>query len=346
MYCNNCKSKVLDDAKFCTECGSRIELENTIEEHALPAKNLSNLSSHIALQGSIDKKPYMLRLTGWFFLTNLAVVLSLGLISGGVLIPLTPFILLLGAIFPFVALLASKWMAKRSHNMIMLTADNIENDYERELYQLVKTISERANMQKMPEIGIYEADDMNAFATGRGRNHSMIAFSTSLLEKMDHESLAAVIAHEIAHIVNGDMIILTILQAVVNAVVLLVTIPIQAFRVVAFFSDEVSWLTYLVIGFVKFIVQAIALFIANLVIKAFSRSREYRADKLAAELVGANKMITALHKLSKETVSYEPEIKAYAALKINSPIALLDIFSTHPSLEKRIKRLQVLSDNL
>lgn len=344
MNCKKCNNEILDNAKYCNQCGSELAIDSLELEDAKPANDLMQLSSRIAMRDSLDQSPYMLRLTGWFFLTNFAVILSLGLVSGGALLPLAPLVLFLGAIFPFISLLASKWLAKRAHNIVMIHEGNFENEYERQLYGLVKTISERANISKMPEVGIYQSDDMNAFATGWGKNSSMIALSTGLLEKMDHDSLSAVIAHEVAHIANGDMIILTIIQAVVNAIVLLVTIPIQAFRIAAFFSEDVGWLAYALIGLIKIVVQAIALFIANLVVKAFSRSREYRADKLAAELVGANKMIGALQTLSREEISYEPEVKAYAALKINSPMAIFDIFSTHPAIEKRIERLQTMAD--
>ncbi len=344
MYCNNCGNEIVDHAKCCNACGSAIKIDDN-RQVAL-SEQLMAVSSRIASQGKIDKEHYMLRLTGWFFLTNLAVIASLGIISRGALVQYSALFIVVGSIFPFIMLFASKWLAKRSHNISIIREGNFSSEYEKELYGLVKVISERANIEKMPEVGLYESEDMNAFATGFSKNNSMIALSTGLLEKMSHQNLAAVIAHEISHIANGDMIILTIIQSVVNAIVLMVTLPIQALRIVAFFSDNVSWIMYFLLGIVKIVIQVIALFIANLVIKAFSRSREYRADKLAAKLVGVDKMIGALQTLSRETVSYEPEVKAYAALKINSSSGIFDIFSTHPSIEKRINRLQSLEGDV
>lgn len=210
------------------------------------------------------------------------------------------------------------------------------------LYEIVDLLRKRANINKMPEVGVYISDDINAFATGRSKNNALIAFSSSLLQKMDDDEISAVAAHEIAHIANGDMITLSVVQSVANAIVLLISIPLSIIKILALFSDKVDWVAYLTITFIRFIVVSVMLFLANLVVKAFSRKREFEADKLAASLLDSKMMIKALNSLKNDidTISFTPKTKNYSALKINAPLSGFgDIFSTHPSLDRRINAL-------
>lgn len=276
----------------------------------------------------------------WFIAANAAVVLSVSIISGGTSVEFIPYLIVWASLFPFISLLFSKLLAKISHKISIIDPNDFKNTQQESLFKLVASLCDKTDIKKMPEIGIYKSDDMNAFATGLGKNNSLIAFSSSLLEKLDDEATAAVAAHEIAHIANGDMITMTLLQSVINAIVLLITLPLSVFRLAAFFSDKISVFGYWLISLVKIIVTSILLFLGNLVVKAFSRHREFKADELAGQLTDNTYMINALKFLSTDTISFPNEQKAYAAFKINSTPALYDIFSTHPSIDRRIKALE------
>lgn len=162
---------------------------------------------------------------------------------------------------------------------------------------------------------------------------------------MDEEAIAAVAAHEVAHIANGDMITMALVQSVVNVFVYLITIPLTIIEWIAFFSDNVSAAASWVISILRFLTSTFLFFLGSLVVKAFSRRREFKADKLAAQLLRKESMIHALEQLRHEEPVVLKSQKAYAALKINAPSRWLDLFSDHPSLERRIKALQKLKTN-
>ena len=300
--------------------------------------NYVNARRPLGLQGNLG------RTIGWFALANAAVLLSLTLISGGELLEFAPLVLVMGCAMPFIMLLSSKWLAQRAHNMIQIKEGEFSDNSEEHIYCLVHSLAARANLPTMPEVWVYASEDMNAFATGPGRGNSMVAFSSGLLDTMDQRGIAAVAAHEIAHIANGDMLTLSLVQSVVNAVTLLITIPLWCIKAVAFFSDEVSVLMYWVINACSWIITAILLFLGNLVVMAFSRKREYAADELASRLIDADSMIHALEVLGSEVPLFPKEQKSYAAFKINNAIGWASFLSTHPSIEDRIARLMNLRD--
>lgn len=276
----------------------------------------------------------------WFTLANVAVVLSLILLSGGALLSLAPFVLLLGMITPFIGLLFSRWLAKRAHQIDTITPGAFRHEGEAALYDIVAALSARAGLQRIPEVGIYASADMNAFATGPSRNGALVAFSTALLEGMDEPAIAAVAAHEIAHIANGDMLLISIVQGAVNALALIITIPLTMVEWIAAFSVEVGLLMFWLIQLVRFLVTGMLLFLGSLVVMAFSRHREYRADELAARLLDKGAMVHALELLGRETVTFPRQQVAYAALKIHAGAGCLAIFSTHPPIQHRIARLE------
>ncbi|MBU9721600.1 MULTISPECIES: protease HtpX [Bacillaceae] len=276
----------------------------------------------------------------WFLVANVAIVLSLSIISAGALVAVAPFILLLGFTFPFIGLLFSKARAKKVHNMYIIDPNNYQNEEERSLYELVASLCEKAGMTKMPEVGIYASGDVNAFATGASKSNSLVAFSTALLDQMDEQAIAAVAAHEVAHISNGDMVTLSLVQSVVNTIVLLITLPLSIIKWLSFFSEQVSALMFIIIAIVKMLVSAVLVFLGSLVVKAFSRRREFAADKLASELIDSNSMIHALESLKGGNPRISKEQKPYAAFMISTPEKMLDVFSTHPSLDRRIARLK------
>jgi formylglycine-generating enzyme required for sulfatase activity/large-conductance mechanosensitive channel len=192
-------------------------------------------------------------------------------------------------------------------------------------------------------VGIYESEDMNAFATGMNKSNSLVSFSTGLLEGMNGDEIAAVAAHEISHIANGDMITMTIVQSAVNALVLLFSFPLNMVKFYVHFTskgDTLDEWMCLLITIIKFIIVSCLLFLGNLVVKAFSRHREFIADRYAAKLTSAMSMSSALRVIGGQTaIAIPAEQKAYAAFKISSPATMLDLFSTHPSVERRIEAL-------
>jgi len=277
---------------------------------------------------------------GMFALTNLAICLSVTVVTLGN-VRLALFVLVLGICGPVISLLLSKYLAKQAFHFNMIDPDNFKNANERQLYFLVKTLSDRAGLPVVPELGIYQSPDMNAFATGRSRNDSMVAFSSALLEKMDEESLAAVTAHEIAHIANGDMLTMTLMQAVVNTVVILIDIGLDMLM----HDRRDGVMAMLIKTLIRWVIVGVLMFLGNLLLLWFSRHREFKADKLAAELVKADAMVKALDTLRSDEKLEIPEHiagsqEAYAAFKISSAPAVLDLFSTHPALERRIERLK------
>lgn len=292
-----------------------------------------NYKGHIGIQSSLGKT------LAWFVLANAAVVISLAIISGGALLEFLPFLLVLGSFFPLIALLFSKSIAKRAQKIEMINPDNFKSESEKGLYQLVETLSKRAGPENVSEVDVYKSNDLNAFVTGMNKKRSPVAFSSGLLANLDEQGVAAVATHELGHITNGDMLTLTLIQSVVNALVLLITIPLNVFKLLALFSDDVGAIEYMIISFVKFVVSSICLFLGNLVVKAFSRRREFQADRLAATLIDKDSMIHALESLKDTAIKAPKEQAAFAAFKINSSPAWLDIFSTHPSIERRIARL-------
>lgn len=279
---------------------------------------------------------------GLFLLTNLAVMLVFGIVLSilgidahsvtGLLI----FALIFGFAGSFISLLLSKTMAlKAVGGQIITQPRNAEE------YWLLDTVSGLSNQLqiKMPEVAIYRAADMNAFATGARRDHSLIAVSTALLERMNKDEAEAVLAHEISHVANGDMVTMTLLQGVLNTFVIFISRMLASVvsQAMSERSRDMSQMAYFVIVMVFEFVFGI---LASIIAMWFSRYREFHADAGAAKLVGKDKMIAALQRLK---VSYEPqEESTIMAFCINGAkkVKFSELFMSHPSLDKRIEALR------
>jgi heat shock protein HtpX len=233
----------------------------------------------------------------------------------------------------------SKWIAKRSTGARVI--EQPQNDGERWLMETVRRHAQNAGIG-MPEVAIYDAPEMNAFATGMTKNSSLVAVSTGLLQQMDRDQIAAVLGHEIGHVANGDMVTLTLIQGVLN------TLVIVAARIVGRLVD--GWLSGgrdnrggTGIGyFVSVLVlQLVFGLFASMIVMAFSRWREFRADAAGAKLAGRGSMISALQRLQlNHGESTLP--KSMAAFGISGPLAqgLQRLFMSHPPLDERIAALQ------
>lgn len=336
INCKECGEQVSTEADNCNKCGRGLRWSDG------DFSGLSSISTILEKDEPLKIDSGLNKTLKWFILVNAAVIISVSIISGFSATSLIPLLLVLGSIVPFGALFFSKWLAKKSHNIKILDHDS-NTESEKYLLGLVDCLRKKAGIEVMPEVGVYESDDMNAFATGKSKNDSLLAFSDKLLQKMDKDELAAVVAHEIAHIANGDMITLSIVQSVTNAVVLLFSIPLMMLKIFAIFDEKSDWIMVLFISFIKIVVVSILLFLGNLVVKAFSRKREFEADKLASELINPDSMIKALKKLKGEefSVSHSKETESFAALKISSPASRLgELFSTHPSIESRVEAIK------
>lgn len=303
--------------------------------------NFMHIVSEAKRKGTFHVEGKKAKIFGWFAAANTAVILSFVIFTKGAGAELVPFMLGFGCIFPFISLALSKTLAIKAHGVHRIIPNNFGNSEQENLYNMVDSIRLRAGLQEPLEVGVYESDDVNAFAVGMTRKSSLVAFSTGLLEKMDNNEIAAVAAHEIAHIANGDMLTLTLVQAVVNGIVLLISLPFKLLKIASFFDNNSSWVDFFIYTVINAAVTGFLLMLGNLVVKAFSRKREFEADKLAASLLEKNYMISALRTLERIPFPELPkEQMAYASFRINSPKAMLDIFSTHPSLERRIAALE------
>ncbi len=198
-------------------------------------KNFINLTSYIQEKGLLGIKPKAIKTFSWFLLVNAAVAISIIIISGGELLRVIPYFLICGSVFPLINLMFSTTFAKKVHRMTVIREGNFLNSSEEGLYSLVQTLSKRAGLERTPQVAIYESEDYNAFATGMNKKRSLIAFSTSLLSNVNERSIAAVAAHEISHIANGDMLTMTLTQSVINAIVLMVTIPFSLLKSASLF---------------------------------------------------------------------------------------------------------------
>ena len=236
----------------------------------------------------------------------------------------------------FISLLLSKWMAKRSTGTLLI--DQPRNREERWLLETVESISREAGI-KMPEVGIFPSDSANAFATGWNRNDALVAVSAGLLRRFQPHEVRAVLAHEIGHVANGDMVTLSLLQGVVNTFVMFFA------RIIGHTVDRVVFKTERGYGlgyYAVTIVAEIALgFLASAIVMAFSRYREYRADAAGARLTTRGDMIAALQRLKAEqgaSGDLPGELTAFGIRSGQS--GLMNLFRSHPPLDDRIKALQ------
>jgi heat shock protein HtpX len=281
-----------------------------------------------------------------FLITNLAVVLTISL-----LLSLLTAIGLLPANLPLLPLLVASfvWGVMGSWMSLQMSAESAKrmmgvqvvntnaNPAARWLVDTVASLAARANLP-MPEVGVYGSPEWNAFATGPSPKRALVAVSTGILEGMPPEELEAVLAHEMSHVGNGDMVTMTLLQGVINAFVMFLA-RVAAFLLPRSPADDgrqpppltmLVWPLEMMLGLG-----------GSLITAWFSRTREYRADAGAASLVNPEAMVNALRRLATASGRVDPrDSMAMATLKISSPPDLSGLLATHPPLEKRIEALQ------
>ena len=241
-----------------------------------------------------------------------------------------------------ISLWMSRYMAKWMMGVEVIDADT-DQTTQKELFSLVSRLSSKAGLEKMPEVGIYEANEVNAFATGPTRKRALVAVSSGLLRRMDWNEIEGVLGHELSHVANGDMVTMTLLQGVVNAFVMFLA------RMFAFVlsgmmrqKENESQPSYLFTVFI-YLFEVVFMILGSLVVAAFSRHREYEADAGGAKLAGREKMIKALEEL--EIVSSihdknEQTVASFRALMIAAPSTFMRLFASHPPIQDRIARLK------
>jgi heat shock protein HtpX len=282
-----------------------------------------------------------------FMATNIAIMVTLMIVlsilgvtgyitaDGLDYTALAVFSLIWGFGGAFISLAMSRWMAKMAMGVQLVDgrSGHAELDW---LYQTVEHLTRKAGLP-MPEVGIYESPEVNAFATGPSKKSSLVAVSSGLLRSMRREEVEGVLAHEVAHIQNGDMVTMTLIQGVVNA------FSIFFSRVIAniirqLVDERISTLVFFVATIVFDIIFSI---LGMMVVAWFSRAREFRADAGAATLSSRNNMIAALQRLQANQALVDNSQPQLATMKINgSRSGFMALMSTHPPLEARIAALQ------
>ena len=289
----------------------------------------------------------MLRI-GLFLLTNLAVLLVAGVVlsilgvgnyrtaDGLNLSNLLVFCAVFGFVGSFISLLISKWMAKKTMGVQLI--EHARNADEQWLIDTVTELSRKAGI-KTPEIGIFPAQESNAFATGWNRNAALVAVSLGLLQRFERDEVEAVLAHEIGHVANGDMITLSLVQGVVNTFVMFFARIIgDLVDRVIFKNEDGRGMGFFIATFVAELVLG---FLASMIVAAFSRYREYRADEAGATLADRGAMIRALQRLQAEAnAGVETSMPASMQAFGISSGALHKLFASHPPLEVRIDALR------
>jgi heat shock protein HtpX len=301
-----------------------------------------------------------LRRIGLFVLINIMVVFTISIIVN--LLGIQPYLTARGIDYgslmalclvwgfggAFISLLLSRWMAKRMMGVQVIDPENPGNNQERQLLQIVHRLAEKAGMNKMPEVGFFESPSPNAFATGASRNSALVAVSTGLFNSMGQGEIEAVLGHEITHIVNGDMVTMTLLQGVINAFVMFLA-RVVAFAVMRNGNDRRNGSSIAEFMLIQ-VLQIVFGIIGMIPLMAFSRWREFRADAGGARLAGRSKMINALKALKvaqerPQLAGAQAQPASMQAFQISSKDGLFSFFASHPPLDVRIQRLESSIEN-
>jgi heat shock protein HtpX len=297
---------------------------------------------------------------GLLLLVNVLVMLTLGIIASLLLggrasrfgydnLFLLCFIFGMGG--AFISLGLSRWMAKTMMGVQVIDPDS-PNPEERQLVQTVYKLASAAGLPAMPEVGIYNSPEINAFATGPGQSHALVAVSSGLLNHMRQGDIEGVLGHEITHVANGDMVTMTLLQGVVNTFAMFLARVLAAMLSQGNSRDDNRGGNFFMEWMLINLFQSVFMFLGYFVICWFSRWREFRADAGGARLAGRDRMISALralktvHKVGADQAGAQQQ-PAFQALKISgSTGSILGLLlADHPPLEERIARLEQLPAN-
>jgi heat shock protein HtpX len=281
-----------------------------------------------------------------FLITNILVMLTVAILAqvlglgrglgGGGYAGLMIFCLVWGMAGSLISLALSRVMAKRMMG-VQVIDPNTSDATERTLVEIVHGLARGARLPAMPEVGIYDSPEVNAFATGPTKSRALVAVSSGLLGRMNRDEVEGVLGHEITHVANGDMVTMTLLQGVVNAFVLFFARVIASAVSQSVREESRGMVNFLVV----IVLQIVLSLLGALVVAAFSRWREFRADHGGATLAGTPKMIAALERLRRNAELVDTRQEALATLKIaGARSRFMTLMASHPPLEERIARLQ------
>ena len=255
---------------------------------------------------------------------------------------LMAFCLVWGMGGAFISLALSRIMAKYAMG-VQVIDPNTTNPNGQLLVQTVGRLARSAGIP-MPEVGVYESPDINAFATGPTKARSLVAVSSGLLQRLDRAEAEGVLGHEVTHIANGDMVTMTLLQGVVNAFAMFLARVIAWAIVQGRRSDDDERQgagSYAMMWMIQMVIEMVLLLLGSLVVMAFSRWREFRADAGGARIAGRENMIHALQALQRDAALAQQVARpAVQTLRISSPGGFAMLLRSHPPLEQRIERLQ------
>ena len=247
------------------------------------------------------------------------------------------FCLLWGMVGSFISLAISRWIAKKMMGVKLVKSDQ-PGEYQW-IAQMTEELAKSAGLPGVPEVGVYQSDEVNAFATGPSKKRSLVAYSTGILREMDQESIRGVAAHEIAHIKNGDMVTMTLIQGIINAFVMFFA-RIVAYAISQSVREELATIAWYV---TVILCQILFGILGSTVTAWFSRKREFKADAGSAEIAGVGNMVKALEflkaKQSRDELAALPSGMAAFGIA-GGKAGWKALFSTHPPLEQRIEALQ------
>lgn len=292
------------------------------------------------------KRVFLFIVTNVFVIATISIVISLlglhpYLTSQGIdYRTLAIFCAIWGTGGAFISLWMSKFIAKMGMGLKIIDP-NSASSQEQYLLNKVYNLARGVGLNKMPEVGFYDSPELNAFATGPSKNNSLVAVSTGLLQNMRSNEVDAVLGHEISHVANGDMVTMTLIQGIVNSFALFLS------RIIAYAitlglsrSEEQTTSSSMIYIMLTVVFDIVFTLLGSIVVAAFSRHREYRADAGGAKLSGRTNMIDALTRLKEFSQIQDQRAPSLANLKISQTSSWMTLFASHPPIEDRIKRLQ------
>ena len=298
------------------------------------------------LKNKVVNAPHvnMFKVASWATMGVFATFLLIYIFAGDEMLRYYPYLIAFAFGAPLVSLITSKGSVKRAYNVRMIGNGGARTEKEQLVVDTITLFSQKLNLQKLPEIGVYPSNDINAFATGASKNSAMVAVSQGLLNNMNETEIIGVLAHEMSHVVNGDMLTSTILEGFVSAfsivIILIVNILLsnnrKNNRVGSAIASTATF--YWLRGLLNFFGRILASW--------YSRRREFGADRLAAQITEPAYMKSALVRLqeiSEGRVNLQPNDRDFAAFKITNNFSMggfANLFATHPSLEKRIAAIE------
>ena len=298
------------------------------------------------LKNKVVNAPHVniFKVVSWATMGVFATYLLIYVFAGEEMLKYYPLLIAFAFGAPFISLMTSKASVKRAYNIRMIGDGGARTEKEKLVVDTVTLLSEKLNLQKLPEIGVYPSNDINAFATGASKNSAMVAVSQGLLNNMNETEIIGVLAHEMSHVVNGDMLTSTILEGFVSAfsivIILIVNILLSNDRK----NNRVGSAIASTATF--YWLRGVLNFFGRILASWYSRRREFGADRLAAQITEPAYMKSALVRLqeiSEGRVNLQPNDREFAAFKITNNFSMggfANLFATHPSLEKRIAAIE------